>query len=203
VRARKAVSALLTVLITAALAPVVGSSPAHADHLPTPPVNVQLTVLSGDTVRVSATDTATNEGPFLLMAGVDSHNGYNGVRLIVDHRSGQPQATGYRISGTATRSYRERWCFVMAVTLGTGYLTWADEEVCAYLDPALSPVAVPHVRYSSRESAEDTVREAGFIPVFTGSTATDAFVVSQTPASGTMRVPGDRVTLLMRQGEVP
>ncbi|SCL28578.1 PASTA domain-containing protein [Micromonospora nigra] len=62
---------------------------------------------------------------------------------------------------------------------------------------------VPNVRESLRPQADQAVRAAGLVPVFTGSTSPGAWVASQSPAGGTKVVANSTVTMTMQSGPLP
>jgi hypothetical protein len=62
---------------------------------------------------------------------------------------------------------------------------------------------VPFLRESSRSVAANRVTQAGLVPQFTGSTAADAWVESQSPAPGTQCPVGSTVTIRLEDGPIP
>ncbi|GIJ78742.1 PASTA domain-containing protein [Micromonospora phaseoli] len=62
---------------------------------------------------------------------------------------------------------------------------------------------VPHLREMLRSQADQAVRAAGLVPVFTGSTSSSAWVASQSPAGGTKVVADSTVSMAMQTGPLP
>jgi hypothetical protein len=72
-----------------------------------------------------------------------------------------------------------------------------------WLPPKQPPATVPDVREMRRAKAGAAVQAAGFVPAFTGSTAADAWVASQTPRGDTTAEGGSVVTMQLRTGPIP
>ncbi|MFB4318409.1 M64 family metallopeptidase [Actinomadura sp. 21ATH] len=65
------------------------------------------------------------------------------------------------------------------------------------------PTTVPSVRERSAAAAGTAVRNAGLNPRFIGSTGSNAWVFSQSPAAGTVVQAGSTVTMRTRTGPIP
>jgi beta-lactam-binding protein with PASTA domain len=68
---------------------------------------------------------------------------------------------------------------------------------------AAVPVSVPDVVDLSGSAAERILRQAGLVPVFTGSTTPPNHVGSQTPAPDTVVQPGTSVNVRLLPGAAP
>jgi beta-lactam-binding protein with PASTA domain len=61
---------------------------------------------------------------------------------------------------------------------------------------------VPDVREMLRDQAGTAVRDAGFVPAFTGTNRSDSWVVSQSPNAGEMLEGASTVTMQLRRGPI-
>ena len=70
------------------------------------------------------------------------------------------------------------------------------------LPPVLASAEVPDVREMLRDEAGAAVREAGFVPAFTGPDGPDSWVASQSPTAGRMIEGASTVTMQLRPGPI-
>ncbi|WP_125810458.1 PASTA domain-containing protein [Actinoplanes sp. ATCC 53533] len=87
----------------------------------------------------------------------------------------------------------------------TGLSTFNATSSCSVSLSVELPLdkTVPHVRELPRPQADQAVRAAGLVPVFTGSTSSSAWVASQSPAGGTNVVAESTVSMTMQTGPIP
>lgn len=98
---------------------------ASAETVPTAPSDVKIASVTVSTTRVTGIDRATNERRFELQRRRPGGT-WAEAQTIVDHRSGQPAATGLSLSFSVPTG-SEVWCFRIKVANDAGSANSAEK----------------------------------------------------------------------------
>jgi hypothetical protein len=151
---------------------------------------------------------------------LERFGGWDGVRVVPDGTLAALDRPP--VPGTLLREFSDpriyliasgtrRWVRSRTVLAGLGGLPTVrivpdDALESIPLGPALPPVLpsaeVPDVREMLRDQAGTAVRDAGFVPAFTGTNRSDSWVVSQSPNAGEMLEGASTVTMQLRRGPI-
>jgi hypothetical protein len=181
--------AVLSTIITAS--PAFGTTGLGAPSAPS------LTLINYLEVKVAWTDNASIEDRFVIYHKPPTRD-WEEWKVVVDDRTGQPQATGWTVSTTGSLSRTGDHCFAVAARTDNGLVALGLAR-CVFVDESAT-VRVPNVLNVSRQTAETRVRTAGLVPSFTSS---GDLVISQNPASGSWVWPGSAVAMGLRSGPLP
>ncbi|MDP9314710.1 MAG: FAD-binding protein [Chloroflexota bacterium] len=97
-------------------------------------------------------------------------------------------------------TYKFQWRMVQEWVEWFGDLT--PEVAIRVVPPRQEQTTVPDVREMSRSIAENNIHAANLVPKFTGATAPNAWVWTQSPEGGTVVDRGSTVTLQLKTGPI-
>jgi hypothetical protein len=154
---RKLLAAVLTLAIPAVGIVVASFSPAaagvHPPRIgiepdptftfpplrPAAPANFRITEFRANYVKLTWTDRASNEDRFVIERGNRSGSGWQEVKLVVDHRDGQPESTGTSISTVMTDSTATVYCYRVSARNAAGTSSPSQHRCTA---PDLRPTSL-------------------------------------------------------------